>query len=64
MERNARSRVTVNSSLSVDPGRVTSGSGFTLYFCFTVMLEALSQDMRAECPQELLYADDLELVSE
>ena len=66
MYTNSRSRVRINDGFSeefcikvgVHQGSVLSP------LLFIIVLEALSREMRSGCPEELLYADDLALVSE
>ena len=63
---NARSRVQVNSALS-DTFNVTVGvhQGSVLSpLLFIIVMEALSREFCKGCPWELLYADDLALISD
>ena len=62
----AKSRVRVNNSFSTDfKVQVGVHQGSVLSpFLFTIVLEALSRDFRTGCPWELLYADDLVIISE
>ena len=63
---NARSRVRINDTYS-DEFEVKVGvhQGSVLSpLLFTIVLEALSRDIRVGCPWELLYADDLVLMAE
>ena len=63
---NARSRVRINDTYS-DEFEVKVGvhQGSVLSpLLFTIVLEALSWDIRVGCPWELLYADDLVLMAE
>ncbi len=66
MYADAKSQVRVNSSLS-DPINVTVGvhQGSVLSpLLFIIVMEALSRHFKTGCPWELLYADDLVIVSE
>ena len=66
MYQNTRSRVRVNGSFSDDFFvKVGLHQGSVLSpLLFIIVLEALSRDIRTGCPEELLYADDLALVSD
>ena len=66
MYAGAKSRVRVNNSFSTDfKVQVGVHQGSVLSpFLFTIVLEALSRDFRTGCPWELLYADDLVIISE
>ena len=62
----ARSRVRVNGQYSEDFGvgvGVHQGSVLSLLL-FILVLEALSREFHTGVPWELLYADDLALISE
>ena len=63
---NARSQVRINGSFSKDfQVNVGLHQGSVLSpLLFIMVLEALSRDIRMGCPEELLYADDLALISE
>ena len=63
---NARSQVRINGSFCKDfTVKVGLHQGSVLSpLLFIIVLEALSRDFRTGCPKELLYADDLALVSE
>ena len=66
MYRNTKSQVRINSTFS-DEFLVKVGlhQGSVLSpLLFIIVLEALSREIRSGCPEELLYADDLALVSE
>ena len=62
----AKGRVRVNESYSEEFSvGVGVHQGFVLSpLLFTIVLEALSREFRTGCPWELLYADDLVIVSE
>ena len=66
MYTNSRSQVRINCEFSDQfPIRVGVHQGSVLSpLLFIIVLEALSREMRSGCPEELLYADDLALVSE
>ena len=66
MYSNSRSRVRINDSFSEEfPIKVGVHQGSVLSpLLFIIVLEALSREMRSGCPKELLYADDLAIVSE
>ena len=66
MYTNSRSQVRINNEFSEEfPIRVGVHQGSVLSpLLFIIVLEALSREMRLGCPEELLYADDLALVSE
>ena len=62
--RNARSRVRVNGTFNDDflvQVGLHQGSVLSLLL-FIIVLQVLSRKIRSECPEELLYADDLVLV--
>ena len=66
MYDSAQSRVTVNNSYS-EPINVSVGvhQGSVLSpLPFIIVMEVLSREFRVGCPWELLYADDLVIVSE
>ena len=60
MYRNTRSRVRVDGAFS-DDFLVQAGLSPLL---FIIVLDTPSGKIRSECPEELLYDDDLALVSE
>ena len=63
---NARRQVRINDTYS-DEFEVKVGvhqGSFHSLLQFTIVLEALSGDIRVGCPWELLYADDLVLMAE
>ena len=66
MYRNTKSQVRINSTFSDDfLVKVGLHQGSVLSpLLFIIVLEALSREIRSGCPEELLYADDLALVSE
>ena len=66
MYRNTKSRVRINSNFSDDfLIKVGLHQGSVLSpLLFIIVLEALLRETRLGCPEELLYADDLALVSE
>ena len=66
MYRNAQSSVQVNGPSS-EPFKVTVGAhqGPVLSpLLFITVMEALSREFRVSCPWELLYADDLAILSD
>ena len=66
MYKNAQSRVRVNWTFSVDfmlPIGLYKGSVLSPLL-FIIVLETLSKEIRSGCSEQLLYADDLTLVSE
>ena len=66
MYRSARSRFIVNGTFSDDfPVQLGFHQGSVLSsLLFIVMLEVLCREIRSGCQEELLYADDVALVSE
>ena len=66
MYRNTKSQVRINSTFSDDfLVKVGLHQGSVLSpLLFIIVLEALSREIRSGCSEELLYADDLALVSE
>ena len=66
MYRNTRSRVRVDGAFS-DDFLVQLGlhqASVLSALLFIIVLDAPSRNIRSECPEELLYDDDLALVSE
>ena len=61
MYRNTRSHVTVNGTFSHDfLVQVGLHQGSVLSpLLFIIVLEALSREIRSECPEELSYTDEL-----
>ena len=66
MYQNARSHVRINKSYSdVFNVQISVHQGSVLNpLLFIIVLEALSREFRTDCPWELLYADDLVIISD
>ena len=64
MNRNSESHVRVNGTFSDILVPIGLHQGLVLHaLFFVIVLEVLLGESRSECPEELLYADDLALVS-
>ena len=66
MYQNARSHVRINKSYSdVFNVQISVHQGSVLNpLLFIIVLEALSREFQTDCPWELLYADDLVIISD